>query len=109
MKAPVTESHDGQHRQAPPRPRILYSGLARLVSLLVAGALSLLLTLYPQAVVAGGQTPGHGTLMLCMWGIAAGFVHGVGFVPYNGRLRVALGPLAAWILMLVGTLLLARG
>ena len=77
--------------------------------LLVAGALSLLLTLYPQAVVAGGQTPGHGTLMLCMWGIAAGFVHGVGFVPYKGVLRVALGPLAAWILILVGTLLLARG
>jgi len=42
-------------------------------------------------------------LMLCMWGIAAGFVHGVGFVPRNLILRIALGPIAAWLLMLLGT------
>jgi len=33
--------------------------------------------------VGAGQAFDHLILMLCMWGIAAGFVHGVGFVPFK--------------------------
>ncbi len=92
-----------------PQPRLLYTFVARMLSLLAASGLSLLIILYPQAVMPGGVAPGHSALMLCMWGIAGGFVHGVGFVPRNALLRVALGPLAAWPLMLVGTLLMLAG
>jgi predicted membrane protein len=106
---PVTESRDAGRRQDSPRPELLYTGQTRLVSLLTAGTLSLVLTLYPQAVIQGGRAPGHAALMLCMWGIAGGFVHGVGFVPRNPVLQVLLGPLAAWLLMLGGTFFLLYG
>jgi hypothetical protein len=95
MTVPVTDRQRAGGHSA--RPQRLYSRLARLVSLLAAGALSLVLTFYPQAVMQGGQAPEHAALMLCMWGIAAGFVH------------IVLGPLAAWVLMLGGTLLLVGG
>ncbi|MGD2073398.1 MAG: cyd operon YbgE family protein [Gammaproteobacteria bacterium] len=90
------------------RPPLHYRGPARLVSLLMAGGVSLLLTLYPQAVIQAGAAPRHTALTLTMWGVAAGFVHGVGFVPRNGLLRVLLGPLAAWSLMPCGMLFLAK-
>jgi len=89
-------------------PAWISSGAARLVSLVSAAALSLLLTLYPQAVLKDGVAPGHMALMICMWGIAAGFVHGVGFTPCNRVLRVLLGPFAAWIMMPVGLWLLMK-
>jgi predicted membrane protein len=52
----------------------------------------------------------HGALVLLMWGVAAGFVHGVGFTPRGSMLRFWLGPLAAWVLMAFGLafLLVAR-
>jgi predicted membrane protein len=31
--------------------------------------------------------------------MAAGFVHGVGYVPTNPLVRLALGPLIAWLLL----------
>jgi predicted membrane protein len=37
--------------------------------------------------------------MLMLWGICAGFVHGVGFVPRSRVLRWLLGLFAAWLLM----------
>ena len=86
---------------------MLYTAPARLLSLLTAGGLSTVLMLVPQAVAQPGQAPGHLTLILCMWGIAAGFVHGVGFVAYQRIWRAAFGPVAAWGLMLAGAMLLA--
>ena len=109
MTAPKTDSRGADRRPNSPRPELLYTGPARLVSLMTAGALSLLLTLFPQAVMQDGQAPGHAALMLCMWGLAGGFVHGVGFVPRNPVLQVLLGPHAAWLLMLGGTFSLLYG
>jgi predicted membrane protein len=43
-----------------------------------------------------------------MWGISAGFVHGVGFVPTNRPARWGLGPLPAWGLCALGYWILAR-
>jgi len=40
--------------------------------------------------------------MLVMWGISAGFVHGVGFVPQWWGWRWLLGPLPAWLLCALG-------
>jgi cyd operon protein YbgE len=82
---------------------VLDSGWARGVSLLAALGLMLLVTLLPRGLtVEDGSPLGHGVLMLIMWGMSAGFVHGVGFVPRNRVLRLLLGPLAAWLGMAVG-------
>jgi predicted membrane protein len=81
----------------------LDSGWARGVSLLVALTMMLLITLLPRGLtVEDGSPLGHGVLALVMWGLSAGFVHGVGFVPRHRILRVLLGPLAAWLGMSVG-------
>ncbi|HSH30597.1 MAG TPA: cyd operon YbgE family protein [Thiohalobacter sp.] len=63
------------------------------------------LILFPPTVVFGGQGGlNHNLSLLIMWGVAAGFVHGVGFVPRMPLWRLVLGPYAAWILMAGGGL-----
>jgi predicted membrane protein len=44
--------------------------------------------------------------MLVMWGISAGFIHGVGFVPQHWLWRLLFHPAAAWLLMGQGYLML---
>lgn len=81
----------------------LDKGWARGASLGVAIMMMMLITLLPRGLTtADGNAISHGVLMLVMWGMSAGFVHGVGFVPRNPVLRVALGPIIAWPLMGVG-------
>lgn len=81
----------------------LNKGWARGISLLAALTLMLLVTLLPRALTVDDGSPiGHGVLTLIMWGLSAGFVHGVGFIPRSPVLRVLLGPLAAWMGMTVG-------
>ena len=79
--------------------RLLNSGPARALSFFAAGVFCLALVLFPQWVIDQGRPPHHGLLLLGLWGMAAGFVHGVGFVPRHRVLRAALGPLAAWLLI----------
>ena len=82
-----------------------YNTTARLLSLLLAGVLSSVMLVVPTLLV--GEDASHGLLSLLMWGIAAGFVHGVGYVPLHRIWRLLLGPLAGWGLMLgVGVCLL---
>lgn len=84
-------------------------GWARGISLATAFALMLLITLSPRALTtADGSSIGHGVLMLIMWGMSAGFVHGVGFVPRNRVLRLLLGPWLAWPLLAVGVFFYIR-
>ena len=86
-------------------PSRLHGTAARLLSLLLASALSGVMLVAPPLLV--GDHVSHGLLMLLMWGIAAGFVHGVGYVPVHRIWRLLLGPLAGWGLMLgVGVILL---
>jgi cyd operon protein YbgE len=80
----------------------LYSFAARSVSFLMAVALSVLILIYPKAVASSATEINHGILSLWMWGMAAGFVHGVGFVPEHRVWRMLLGPLPGWILMTAG-------
>jgi len=83
--------------------RGLNAGWARGISLLAALALMLLVTLLPRGLTVGDGSPiNHGVLALIMWGLSAGFVHGVGFIPRNPILRVLLGPLVAWLGMALG-------
>lgn len=64
---------------------------AHAVSLIVAIALVALVTGYPRAVATSAQDIHQGRLLLMVWGICAGFVHGVGFVPRSRLLRWLLG------------------
>ncbi|HEY0663813.1 MAG TPA: cyd operon YbgE family protein [Thiobacillaceae bacterium] len=89
--------------------RLLESGWLRGVSLASAFCLMLLVTLLPRGLTTADGSPiPHGMLTLVMWGMSAGFVHGVGFTPHHRLLRVLLGPLAAWLGMATGYVLYAR-
>jgi predicted membrane protein len=88
--------------------RLPYGTAARLGSLLGALSVMMLVTLYPAALTRDGAALPHGVLMLVMWGLSAGFVHGVGFVPHHPLLRLLLGPYAAWPLLALGLYLYLR-
>jgi len=67
-------------------------------TLAAAIALMLLITLMPRGLTtADGSAISHGPLSLIMWGMSAGFVHGIGFVPRNRILRIVFSPLVAWL------------
>ncbi len=84
------------------------NGWARGLSLAAAAGLALAITVYPRGLTHDGVLLGHGWLALLMWGLSAGFVHGVGFDPDNRILRVLLGPLIAWPLLLLGWIFFVR-
>lgn len=73
-------------------------GWIRGITLAAALVLMFLVTLFPRPLTAENGSPiGHGILALIMWGLSAGFVHGIGFVPHSRILRVLLGPAVAWL------------
>ncbi|WP_263261474.1 cyd operon YbgE family protein [Pseudomonas sp. RIT-PI-S] len=75
---------------------------SRALSLILAAPLSLIVLLHPLALVGADGRYSHGLLALAMWGISAGFVHGVGFDPRAPAWRWLLSPLLAWVLMGLG-------
>lgn len=79
-----------------------YGPAGRVLSLLLASPLALVLLIHPAAMLDGQGGYSHPQLMLVMWGISAGFVHGVGFVPQWWGWRWLLGPLPAWLLCASG-------
>lgn len=82
---------------------------ARLLSLALAIGLSTLVLVYPRVIAETASDVRHGALTLLMWGIAAGFVHGVGFIPRLGIWRVTFHPLLGWLLMTGGALWILAG
>jgi cyd operon protein YbgE len=89
--------------------RLLDSGWARALSLVPAFALMILVTLFPRGLTTADGSPiSHSALMLIMWGMSAGFVHGVGFVPHNRISRLLLGPVFAWLGMGAGLVFYVR-
>lgn len=86
----------------------LHSGWSRALSLLLASPLALLLLIHPAAMLDAQGHYSHSLLMLVMLGVAGGFVHGVGFDPYQRLWRWLFGPLLAWPLLLMGYALLLR-
>jgi len=76
--------------------------LGRALSLLMAVPLSLVLLVHPASMLDADGHYSHSLLMLVMWGVAGGFVHGVGFDPRALVWRVVFHPLLAWGLMGIG-------
>ncbi len=76
----------------------MYTNPARWLSLTLAAALAVLVTVYPPAIA---HMP-HGEISLVIWGICAGFVHGMGFDPENRYWRALFSPWIAWLLMGLG-------
>jgi cyd operon protein YbgE len=76
--------------------------IGRALSLLMAIPLSLVLLIHPASMLDADGRYSHSLLMLVMWGVAAGFVHGVGFEPRALAWRVMFHPLLAWGLMALG-------
>lgn len=87
---------------------VVYSRPGCVLSLLLATPLALLLLIHPAAMLDGAGGYDHSRLMLVMWGISAGFVHGVGFVPQHWLWRLLFHPASAWLLMGLGYLILWR-
>jgi len=81
---------------------VLHRRASYAVSLLLAAPLALVLLIHPAAMLDGQGGYSHLQLMLVMWGVSAGFVHGVGFVPQCWGVRWLLGPLPAWLLASLG-------
>ncbi|WP_455924821.1 cyd operon YbgE family protein [Pseudomonas putida] len=75
---------------------------SRWVSLALVLPLSLILLVHPVLLLDGRGQYSHGLLMLMLWGIAAGYVHGVGFDPRAWCWRVVFHPLVGWGLMTLG-------
>ena len=82
-----------------------YAALPRMLSLLLAIAMSGMIFAYPKALAHAS----HGLLSLTMQGVCAGFVHGVGFIPETKVGRILFGPWLAWALMSLGLWLLLHG
>jgi len=76
--------------------------IGRAVSLLMAVPLSLVLLIHPASMLDANGHYSHRVLMLVMWGVAGGFVHGVGFEPRAMAWRLVFHPLPAWVLMALG-------
>lgn len=82
-----------------------YTAPARMASFLLAIAMAGVILTYPKAL----EHASHGSLMLVMLGVSAGFVHGVGFIPEHKLWRILLGPWTAWVLLVAGFLMFLLG
>lgn len=78
---------------------------SRLISISLAFALSALILIFPRAIAVSISDVNHSLLSLLLWGIAVGFVHGVGFVPRMAIWRVVFNPFIGWPLMGYGIFL----
>ena len=91
-----------QHRDRGPFIPYPHPLATRLLSLMLAVALVGLILAYPRALADTGRELRQILLPLLMWGLAAGFVHGVGFVPRFWAWRLLFHPFLGWLLLSFG-------
>lgn len=82
----------------------LYCWPLRIVSFFFASAVSLIILFMPQLVASSTEGINHGALSLCLWGVSAGFVYGIGYVPRLLIWRILLGPLVVFPAIIVGVI-----
>ena len=76
--------------------------MARAVSLTAALAITVTVLVFPRLIALDMHTVPHGWLILLMFGMSFGYVHGIGFVPQNKYLKTLFSPIIAWPVMALG-------
>ena len=76
--------------------------MARAVSLTAALAITVTVLVFPRLIALDMHTVPHGWLVLLMFGMSFGYVHGIGFVPQNKYLQTLFSPIIAWPVMALG-------
>lgn len=79
--------------------------LARAVSFSAALAITVTVLIFPRTIALDMHSVPHGWLVLLMFGMSFGYVHGIGFVPHNPWLKTVFSPWVAWPLMLLGSVM----
>lgn len=87
---------------------LLQQPWGRALSLVMAVPMALVLLIHPAAMLDQQGHYHHGLLMLVMWGVSIGFIHGVGFVPRLRIWRWTFYPPLGWGLLVMGYGLLFR-
>ena len=97
--------------ERPEPPDLFYGMLPRLASFGLALGVTALVLVRPVLFTGADGEVRYLPLLALMWGLAAGYTHGVGFVPRNPVIKILLGPGPAWVLLVGGLLwaLLAPG
>lgn len=75
---------------------------SRVLSLGLCVPLSVVLLVQPTWLLDEQGGYSHGGLMLVLWGVSIGYVHGMGFDPLAWGWRLAFQPLLGWGLMALG-------
>ena len=81
---------------------------ASLLPLIIAIALTLLLTIYPPILTTPAGKADHAAATLALWSMSAGFIRGVGFVPRQRVLRVLFSTGACLICLALATAMIVR-
>jgi predicted membrane protein len=85
-----------------------YGAGARSISLVLAGAASVVLLVFPYLLGNPLAPRVHAVLPLLLLGIAGAWVHGLGFIPKHRLPRLLASPAFVWPLLIVTSALIAR-
>lgn len=88
-------THQSQHGE-PGQAHVAMAGFP----LLIAIAIALLLSIYPNVLATADGKANHTAAMWAMWAMTAGFVRGVGFIPRNALLRLTLSRAACYLALI---------
>ncbi len=77
--------------------------LARAFSLSAALAITCAVLIFPRMIALDMHSVPHGWLVVLMFGMSFGYVHGFGFTPKKRVLRILFSPLISWPLMAIGS------
>jgi predicted membrane protein len=84
----------------------MYGALSKTISLFLAGVLSVVILIVPTTLTTSDNSVNHSILMLVLFGIMLGFIHGIGFKPLTRLYRAILHPLLAWLIMIPSLVLI---
>ena len=79
-----------------------------LLPLIIAIALTLLLTIYPPILTTSAGKADHAAATLALWSMSAGFIRGVGFVPRNRLLRIVFSTAACLVCLAASAAMIAN-
>jgi predicted membrane protein len=96
-------------RPAPASSRFKWQNASRNILLVTAVFIVAALFVYPRILGTSIGPIEHWALLLVLLGVCGAFVQGVGFKPEFKLARLLLGPIAAWIFVILGVVLLILG